>query len=114
MAIKKRTPVESKQLDEAIEQFGNAADTIVEPQPQPQPPAPTPKPAVYKPVSKARVRVSAPSRAEEDQAATMLIRWPDASLPTLLAEVSDADERSKHATALRALRRGLEAMRAEQ
>lgn len=110
MAIKKRTPVESKQLDEAIEQFGNAADTIVEP----QPPAPTPKQAVYKPVTKARVRVPAPSRAEEDQAATMLIRWPDASLPTLLAEVSDADERSKHATALRALRRGLEAMRAEQ
>lgn len=46
-------------------------------------------------------------------AKTLLIRWPDATLPAELAEVAGLEDRSQHKTALRALQRGLEVLRAE-
>lgn len=48
-----------------------------------------------------------------DVAKTLLIRCPDFELPALLSDVARAEERSQHATALRALRRGLEILRDE-
>ncbi len=43
----------------------------------------------------------------------MLIRWPDAALAIELAQVAALEDRSQHKTALRALQRGLEILRAE-
>ncbi len=42
-----------------------------------------------------------------------LIRYPNEDLPKLLAEVAALEERTHHATTLRALRRGLEVLREE-
>ncbi|WP_298044705.1 hypothetical protein [uncultured Citricoccus sp.] len=46
-------------------------------------------------------------------ARTMLIRWPDPTLAVELATVAKMDDRSQHATALRALQRGLEILKSE-
>lgn len=44
---------------------------------------------------------------------SLLIRWPDAALAVELAEVAALEDRSQHKTALRAMQRGLEVLRAE-
>ncbi|WMY80066.1 hypothetical protein [Citricoccus sp. I39-566] len=49
----------------------------------------------------------------EGVARTMLIRWPDPELAAELDAVAKMDDRSQHATAIRALRRGLEAIKGE-
>jgi len=97
MAIKKRP-----QPDQArIEAFGAAAD---------EPVTPTPAPAA----TAAPTRAAAPAGEwPADVPKSMLIRWPDAALATELAQVAALEDRSQHKTALRALQRGLEILRAE-
>jgi len=108
MAIKKRTPVDPATAAK-IEAFGAAADAPpVSAEPMAASAPATPSAATTAPKKNA----GKASRSEE-VAKTFLIRWPDAELPLLLAEVAELDERSQHALALRALRRGLEAIRAE-
>lgn len=100
MAIKKRPQADPA----AIEAFGAAADT---PPVTPAPVAPTP------PRQVAPARSAQPGEWPADVAKTLLIRWPDATLPSELAEVAGLEDRSQHKTALRALQRGLEVLRAE-
>lgn len=103
MAIKKRTPAESA----AIEAFGEAADT---------PPASLSRP---RPATQGRAALIAPRRGSsaaewpEGVSKTLLIRYPDAQLAIELAEVAALEDRSQHKTAVRALQRGLEILRAE-
>lgn len=90
MAIKKRTAARP----EDIEKFVAAAEqpvATVAPEPQPK-------------------RKPAPKQSWPK---TLLIRYPDESLPQALAELSELEERSLHATAVRALRRGLEELTRE-
>ncbi|MEV8241993.1 hypothetical protein AB0O90_17240 [Microbacterium testaceum] len=109
MAIKKRTTTGKERTPEeaaAIEAFGAAADT---------PPAPT-RPA---PATQARQAPAAPRRSAaapewpEGVSKTLLIRYPDAELAIELADVAALEDRSQHKTAVRALQRGLEILRAE-
>ena len=102
MAIKKRPQADPA----AIEAFGAAADTPAEAQ-APVAAVPTP------PRETAPARTAAPGEWPADVAKTLLIRWPDATLPAELAEVAGLEDRSQHKTALRALQRGLEVLRAE-
>ncbi|MDZ4234673.1 hypothetical protein [Microbacterium sp. 1P10AE] len=102
MAIKKRPQADPA----AIEAFGAAADTPPE-APSPVASAPTP------PRQVAPARSTQPGEWPADVAKTLLIRWPDATLPSELAEVAGLEDRSQHKTALRALQRGLEVLRAE-
>lgn len=104
MAIKKRPPVDP-QREAEIDAFGDAAE-------QPPAAAPAAAPAVTQaatPRSTPKVVATAP----EKTAKTLLIRYPDDELPLLLAEVAGKIDRSQHATALRALRRGLDAMKGD-
>ena len=95
MAIKKRPQPDQSR----IEAFGAAAD---------EPVTPTPAPAT------APTRAAAPAGEwPADVPKSMLIRWPDAALATELAQVAALEDRSQHKTALRALQRGLEILRAE-
>lgn len=95
MGIKKRT-----QADQArIEAFGAAADDPV---------TTTPAPAAAPAKTTA---VAAPWPVDVPK--SMLIRWPDAALAIELAQVAALEDRSQHKTALRALQRGLEILRAE-
>lgn len=80
MAIKKRAAVDKTA---AIEAFGDGAEPRYE---APIIPAATSRGGVPK---------------------TMLIRYPDTELPEALANLARLEERSQHATALRALRRGI-------
>jgi hypothetical protein len=90
MAIKRRP--QATQLDPAaVEAFGAAAEATE--------------------VSAAEAPPKAPTTGAA--ARTLLIRYPDADLPRELAAVAALEERSQHATALRALRRGLAILRAE-
>lgn len=105
MAIKRRT---DPATEAAIEAFGAGAE----------PPAAVPaarEPAVAKPARAVASRSAAakPALRLDNVAKTFLIRYPDESLPLLLAEVAQLEERSQHAVALRALRRGLDAMKAD-
>jgi hypothetical protein len=106
MAIKKRPQVDPE-TEAKIEAFGAAAEN----------PAPTPAPApAAAPARTTRAASAAarkPAERTGDVAKTFLVRWPDDELPLLLAEVSALEDRSQHAVALRALRRGLEAMKAD-
>lgn len=105
MAIKKRPPVDPA----AIEAFGEAAD------------APPAAAAVVAPVERAATPRQAPAPARKpkpgewpsDVPKSLLIRWPDADLALELASVAALEDRSQHKTALRALQRGLEVLRAE-
>lgn len=81
MAIKIRHSAADKAA--AIEAFGAGAE------PQENLPAP-------------RTRAASGAVAK-----SMLIRYPDAELPESLAALAELEERSQHATALRALRRGI-------
>ncbi|MEO7016222.1 MAG: hypothetical protein ABI067_06735 [Leifsonia sp.] len=96
MAIKKRTPADP-QVEAAIDAFGDAAD----------------QPAVGTRPATPRQPRAAATVVPEKIAKTLLIRYSDDELPLLLAEVAGQLERSQHATAVRALRRGLEAMNNE-
>jgi hypothetical protein len=104
MAIKRRT---DPATEAKIEAFGAGADVPV------PPPAVAAAPA--KPDRAAAARPATPRVAprSEDVAKTFLIRYPDETLPLLLVEVAQLEDRSQHAVALRALRRGLEAMKAD-
>ncbi|MCK3769160.1 hypothetical protein MZK47_05705 [Microbacterium aerolatum] len=103
MAIKKRPPVDPA----AIEAFGAAADV-------PQAAAtPTPEAAPEHPREVERAKKVAQGEWPEGLAKTLLIRWPDANLALELADVAKLEDRSQHKTALRALQRGLEVLRAE-
>ncbi|MGZ0069707.1 hypothetical protein [Microbacterium arborescens] len=107
MAIKKRAPIDQA----AIEAFGNAADA-----PRQQAPAAVePAPAAKAPKTVAP-RPDKPTAGEwpEGTPKTFLLRWgSEPELPPLLAEVAALEDRTMQKTALRALRRGLEAIRAE-
>jgi hypothetical protein len=100
MAIKRRT---DRATEAAIEAFGAGAET-------PATPAAPAKPARAATAPPAVKKVAPRS---EDLAKTFLIRYPDESLPLLLAEVAVLEDRTLHGTALRALRRGLNAMKAD-
>ncbi|WHE37790.1 hypothetical protein [Microbacterium sp. BDGP8] len=105
MAIKKRAPIDQAR----IEAFGNAADAPAQSAPAAaEPAAKTPKTAAPRP--------DKPASGEwpEGTPKTFLVRWgSDPDLPPLLAEVAALEDRTMQKTALRALRRGLEAIRAE-
>lgn len=104
MAIKKRRPAVDPA---AIEAFGAAADqpnvgASAQPAPETQTaPAPT--------APKAMTTKEWPQGVPRSH----LVRWPDPEFAQLLAEVSALEDRSQQRTALRALRRGLEAIRAD-
>lgn len=100
MAIKKRTPIDQAR----IEAFGEAADAT---------PEATPPIENLAPASPAMPSRTVAGEWPADVAKTLLIRWPDASLAIELAHVSALEDRSQHKTALRALQRGLEVLRAE-
>lgn len=44
---------------------------------------------------------------------TLLVRYPDPTIPQMLAELARLDERSQQAIAVRALKRGLDALKNE-
>lgn len=102
MAIKKRPQADPA----AIEAFGAAADT------PPETPAPVAA-TTAAPRQVAPPCTPQPGEWPADVAKTLLIRWPDATLPSELAEIAGLEDRSQHKTALRALQRGLEVLRAE-
>lgn len=107
MAIKKRGPIDQAR----IEAFGNAADAPR----QAAAAAPEPTPAAKAPKTVA-ARPDEPTAGEwpEDTPKTFLLRWgSDPELPPLLAEVAKLEDRTMQKTALRALRRGLEAIRSD-
>jgi hypothetical protein len=106
MAIKKRTQQE-RDREARIEAFGAAAEAnSKEPTPVAQPVAPAAAPSAD--------RAPAPAAGEpRSWPKNALIRYPNEDLPKLLAEVAALEERTHHATTLRALRRGLEVLRDE-
>lgn len=104
MGIKKRPAIDPA----AIERFGDAADAP----PTPAVPAPTPQ-AAAKPASTAKQPAESTGEWPKGIGRTLLVRWPDPTLAKELAEVAALEDRSQHKTALRALQRGLEAIRAE-
>lgn len=112
MAIKKRTQQE-RDREARIEAFGAAAES------RSNEPAPTP---ATEAVASAAAPTTAPSgdrpptpSAGESRTwpKNALVRYPNDELPKLLAEVAALEERTHHATTLRALRRGLEVLRDE-
>ncbi|ALD14381.1 hypothetical protein GW571_15165 (plasmid) [Clavibacter capsici] len=108
MAIKKRTQQE-RDREARIEAFGAAADA------HGGEPAPVPASVpVAPPAAAAGDRQPTPSAGEaRTWPKNALIRYPNDELPKLLAEVAALEERTHHATSLRALRRGLEVLREE-
>lgn len=104
MGIKKRPAIDPA----AIERFGDAADAP----PAPAVPATTPKVAA-KPAGPAKQPAESAGEWPSDLGRTLLVRWPEPTLAKELAEVAALEDRSQHKTALRALQRGLEAIRAE-
>ncbi|RLK46429.1 hypothetical protein [Microbacterium telephonicum] len=104
MAIKKRTPVDPAK----IEAFGAAADA---PTQEVEAPAPAPK---AQPASRPAPRATSAGEWPEGTSKTFLLRWSkNPELPALLAEVAELEDRTQQKTALRALQRGLEVIRAE-
>jgi hypothetical protein len=99
MAIKPRRQA----TPEAIEAFGDAAEPT-----SATPPTPSPAPTVA-----AHQRPSTPGEWPAGLARALQIRYPDPSLPKALADLAARDERSQHAIAVRALRRGLEELAKE-
>lgn len=111
MAIKRRPTIDPA-TEAAIEAFGEAAER---PADAPLAPQPTSRPTATRPAPKKPTAPAATPAADwpADVAKTLLIRYPDLELPALLSDVARAEERSQHATALRALRRGLEILKEE-
>ncbi|PPF31239.1 hypothetical protein C5C10_14555 [Rathayibacter sp. AY1A3] len=112
MAIKKRPAVDPA----AIERFGDAADAPPAPAAQAATTATTPL-AVAKSAGRAAGTAKRPVESAGEWPSglgrTLLVRWPDPALAKELAEVAALEDRSQHKTALRALQRGLEALRAD-
>jgi hypothetical protein len=109
MAIKKRTQQE-RDREARIEAFGAAAEARSnEAAPAAAPAAPV-APAAATSGDRQPAPVAGEQRAWPKNA---LIRYPNEDLPKLLAEVAALEERTHHATTLRALRRGLEVLRDE-
>jgi hypothetical protein len=109
MAIKKRTQQE-RDREARIEAFGAAAEARTnEAAPIAAPAAPA-APAAAASSDRQPAPASGEQRAWPKNA---LIRYPNEDLPKLLAEVAALEERTHHATTLRALRRGLEVLRDE-
>jgi hypothetical protein len=114
MAFKKRSESDLEK-EAAIEAFGDAAERPNDAEPVRAAGRPAVRPAT---TTRTPKKVPAPAvtpAAEwpEDIAKTLLIRYPDLELPALLVEVARFEERSQHATAVRALRRGLEILKNE-
>lgn len=111
MGIKRRPAIDPA-TEAAIEAFGEAAERPAEAPIAPQPASRT---VATRPAPKKPSAPAATPAAEwpADVAKTLLIRYPDLELPALLGDVARAEERSQHATALRALRRGLEILKDE-
>lgn len=104
MAIKKRTPVDPAK----IEAFGAAADAPTEPL---QASAPESK---AQPAARTTTRTTSTGEWPEGTSKTFLLRWgKNPELPALLAEVAELEDRTLQKTAVRALQRGLEVIRAE-
>ena len=101
MAIKKRGPIDQARLEE----FAAGADTpAVQPAPvaSPRPVAPTP--------------AAAPEASGWPAGVprTFLLRWNAPDMPQELAEIAALEDRSQHKIALKAMRLGLEALRADR
>lgn len=97
MAIRKR-PSGRKVDEAAIEAFASAAESDESGK-------------IYSPTQSPARRGRVPSSGWPDNVArSLLVRYPDPELPVLLAEVAALEERSNNATAVRALRRGLEVL----
>lgn len=100
MAIKKREPIDQARL----EAFAAAADT-----PALQPATATPRPVAAKPAASPESS-GWPSGVPR----TFLLRWSAPDMPQELAEIAALEDRSQHKIALKAMRLGLEALRAER
>lgn len=99
MAIKKREPVDQAR----IEAFGAAADL------------PPDAPAVEARPTKTAAAAAPPSDRgwPADLPRTFLLRWPDPELRRELEEVANLEDRTLHKTAVRAMRLGIEALKAQ-
>lgn len=107
--FKKRTTTTT--TPQEIEAFGDAAEQ-----------SPTDSQAKPAPAAQRKPHAENPVAGEwpADLARQMLIRWPNPTLvqqlvetTALLKDAGNIDGRSQHATALRALERGLQAIRSE-
>ncbi len=126
MAIKSRKAVDPA----AIEAFGDAADAPAEPSKaqaaaesdsgggapaasrrEPTRSTATRRPPIAAATPAKPVRSSANEAWPEDLAKTLTLRYPDPTIPQLLAELAVFDDRSQHNTAIRALRRGLDELK---
>ncbi|PPF66137.1 hypothetical protein C5C18_12005 [Rathayibacter tritici] len=112
MGIRKRPATDLA----AIDRFGDAADAPSTPALLPASPASTTQ-EVAEPAAKtsgvAKSSTGTARKWPSGVGRTLLVRWPDPALAKELAEVAALEDRSQHKTALRALQRGLEAIRAE-
>jgi len=116
MGIRKRQTVDPA----AIERFGDAADASAQAAALSVAPTTTP---IDSPVMPAKPDLQSTGKAESSGGVvgewpkgvgrTLLVRWPEPDLAIVLAEVAALEDRSQHKTALRALKLGLEALRAE-
>lgn len=111
MAIAHNKPKTPAEREAAIVAFGRQADSLDEPAPE-KPTDPTPAKQESAP-SAARAGVKSAGEWPVGMAKNLLIRYPDPQIPTMLAELARLEERSQHAAAVRALRRGLEVLLAE-
>jgi len=122
MAIKRREhrpAVDSA----AIDSFGDAADAPAEDQTPAQPDVAEAwlnlqqshvnSMALRRTVKRADAVIAGPVSWPEDLAKSFLLRYPDPSIPLEIEQLQDVLGRSKHQTILLALRRGLDALRAE-
>lgn len=101
MAIKKRTPVEQRALEEA---FAHGAD---EPHERTTAASKPPVPAV------APQPNDAEPQSDKAVSRKLLLRFPDDDMPRLIEKLAAADGRSKHNLTLRALARGLQVLQEE-
>lgn len=121
MAIKRR---ERPAVDSAaIDEFGDAADAPIEE----QAPAPGSVEAATIDLKQAHVKsmallrsvkrtdavIAGPGTWPEDLAKSFLLRYPDPSIPLEIEQLQEILGRSKHQTIILALRRGIDALRAE-
>ena len=101
MAIKKRTPVEQRALEEA---FAHGAD---EPHERTTAASKPPAPAVAPQLNDAE------PQPDKVVSRKLLLRFPDDDMPRLIEKLAAADGRSKHNLTLRALARGLQVLQEE-
>lgn len=108
MGIRKRPTIDPA----AIERFGDAADA---PMTSAEPAAASPVVAelAEKATAASKPRAGTTGEWPIGVGRTLTVRWTEPSLAEELAEVAALEDRSQHKTALRALQRGLEVIRAE-